>query len=104
MVSYNVVACVHSRPTEIEWRYTEKGERVRVSVRTGRIIPLPIYASETEDFVVPSTFAGKFIKFVSCSSVIFISIYCSFLLFGAVSLCLWYIYRNSQGHERKRIN
>jgi hypothetical protein len=104
MMCCNVAACVYSRPTEIEWRYTEKGERVRVSVRTGRIIPLPIYASETEDFVVPSTFAGKFIQFDSCSYVIFISIYCRFLLFGAVNLCLWCIYRNSQGHERKRIN
>nr|2FTC_N Chain N, mitochondrial ribosomal protein L24 [Bos taurus]3IY9_N Chain N, 39S ribosomal protein L24, mitochondrial [Homo sapiens] len=26
------------KPTEIEWRFTEAGERVRVSTRSGRII------------------------------------------------------------------
>ncbi|NWW54695.1 RM24 protein, partial [Pedionomus torquatus] len=30
------------KPTEVEWRYTEEGERVRVSLRSGRIIPLPL--------------------------------------------------------------
>lgn len=29
------------RATDFEWRYTERGEQVRVSVRTGRIIPIP---------------------------------------------------------------
>ncbi|XP_074079293.1 large ribosomal subunit protein uL24m [Macrotis lagotis] len=29
------------KPTEVEWRFTEEGERVRVSLRTGRIIPKP---------------------------------------------------------------
>ncbi|KAM4663109.1 large ribosomal subunit protein uL24m [Discoglossus pictus] len=29
-------------PTETEWRFTEEGEKVRVSMRTGRIIPKPI--------------------------------------------------------------
>ena len=37
----NFPITIVSLPTEIEWRYTEKGERVRVSVRSGRIIPLP---------------------------------------------------------------
>uniref|UniRef100_A0A8B9ZIY4 Large ribosomal subunit protein uL24m n=1 Tax=Anas platyrhynchos TaxID=8839 RepID=A0A8B9ZIY4_ANAPL len=30
------------KPTEVQWRYTEEGERVRVSLRTGRILPLPL--------------------------------------------------------------
>ncbi|OWF43161.1 39S ribosomal protein L24, mitochondrial-like [Mizuhopecten yessoensis] len=30
-----------SKPTEFEWRFTEDGEKVRVSNRTGRIIPIP---------------------------------------------------------------
>ncbi|XP_033750501.1 probable 39S ribosomal protein L24, mitochondrial [Pecten maximus] len=29
------------KPTEFEWRYSEDGEKVRVSKRTGRIIPIP---------------------------------------------------------------
>ncbi|XP_057380058.1 large ribosomal subunit protein uL24m-like [Daphnia carinata] len=36
--------------TKVEWRYTEQGEKVRVSKRTGHIIPVPISASETIDF------------------------------------------------------
>ncbi|XP_070622759.1 large ribosomal subunit protein uL24m [Erythrolamprus reginae] len=38
-------------PTEVAWRYTEQGERVRVSLRTGRIIPKPI--EQREDGIVP---------------------------------------------------
>jgi len=47
------------KPTEIEWRYTDSGERVRVSVKTGRIIPLPIGASELDDFVNPKLYEGQ---------------------------------------------
>lgn len=36
--------------TDIEWRYTEEGEKVRVSVRSGRIIPIPLQAQETYDY------------------------------------------------------
>ncbi|CAL8126057.1 unnamed protein product [Orchesella dallaii] len=36
--------------TKVEWRYTEDGERVRVSLRTGRIIPVPHAAEETMDY------------------------------------------------------
>uniref|UniRef100_A0A8C9L948 Large ribosomal subunit protein uL24m n=1 Tax=Pavo cristatus TaxID=9049 RepID=A0A8C9L948_PAVCR len=39
------------KPTEVDWRYTEEGERVRVSLRTGRIIPLPL--RQRRDGVVP---------------------------------------------------
>lgn len=35
---------------EVEWRYTEEGERVRVSVRSGRIIPIPKAHEETKDY------------------------------------------------------
>ncbi|EDO47740.1 predicted protein, partial [Nematostella vectensis] len=31
------------KPTDVAYRYTEKGERVRVSERTGRIIPKPTW-------------------------------------------------------------
>lgn len=46
-----------NKPTDIEWRFTEKGKKVRVSVRTGRIIPLPSGAKELEDFVNPESYA-----------------------------------------------
>ncbi|XP_053330280.1 39S ribosomal protein L24, mitochondrial [Spea bombifrons] len=39
------------KPTEVEWRYTEEGEKVRVSVRTGRIIPKPVL--QRRDGIIP---------------------------------------------------
>ncbi|KAL4629540.1 putative 39S ribosomal protein L24, mitochondrial precursor [Arapaima gigas] len=39
------------KPTEVNWRFTEEGERVRVSVRTGRIIPKPVF--QRKDGIVP---------------------------------------------------
>ncbi|XP_072226876.1 large ribosomal subunit protein uL24m [Leuresthes tenuis] len=39
------------RPTQIDWKFTEEGERVRVSGRTGRIIPKPVV--ERRDGIVP---------------------------------------------------
>ncbi|KAG6459134.1 probable 39S ribosomal protein L24, mitochondrial [Manduca sexta] len=38
------------KPTDIEWRYTEDGEKVRVSLDSSRIIPVPKSAEETIDF------------------------------------------------------
>ncbi|GIY41715.1 hypothetical protein CEXT_252301, partial [Caerostris extrusa] len=32
------------------WRYTDDGDEVRVSIRTGRIIPIPDAAHETYDY------------------------------------------------------
>ncbi|XP_014278315.1 large ribosomal subunit protein uL24m [Halyomorpha halys] len=42
--------------TEIEWRYTEEGDKVRVSLRTGRIIPIPTQAQETYDYKTKKTY------------------------------------------------
>ncbi|XP_012223315.1 large ribosomal subunit protein uL24m [Linepithema humile] len=42
--------------TAIEWRYREDGERVRISVRTGRVIPIPISAEETIDYKTPKLY------------------------------------------------
>ncbi|XP_030044198.1 probable 39S ribosomal protein L24, mitochondrial [Microcaecilia unicolor] len=39
------------KPTEVEWRYTEEGEKVRVSTRTGRIIPKPLF--QRVDGIIP---------------------------------------------------
>lgn len=38
------------KPTRIEWRFDEEGNRVRVSLRSGRIIPIPTAAEETRDY------------------------------------------------------
>lgn len=42
--------------TSIEWRFTEDGQRVRVSERTGRIIPLPASIEETIDYKTRATY------------------------------------------------
>ncbi|KFM80714.1 putative 39S ribosomal protein L24, mitochondrial, partial [Stegodyphus mimosarum] len=39
-----------NKPTKVVWRFTDEGEEVRVSVRTGRIIPVPEMAQETYDY------------------------------------------------------
>lgn len=39
------------KPTEVQWKFTEEGDRVRVSLRTGRIIPKPVV--ERRDGIVP---------------------------------------------------
>lgn len=44
---------------QVEWRYTEEGDRVRVSKRTGRIIPIPKAAYETYDYKTPTSYKGK---------------------------------------------
>ncbi|XP_051162120.1 probable 39S ribosomal protein L24, mitochondrial [Leptopilina boulardi] len=44
------------KPTEIEWRFTEEGEEVRVSKRTGRVIPIPNSDKETIDYKLPSLY------------------------------------------------
>lgn len=36
--------------TDFEWRFTEEGKRVRVSLRTGREIPVPTSNEETFDY------------------------------------------------------
>ncbi|XP_049832985.1 probable 39S ribosomal protein L24, mitochondrial [Schistocerca gregaria] len=44
------------QPAAVEWRYTEDGDKVRVSVRTGRIIPIPKLAAETHDYKTKNTY------------------------------------------------
>lgn len=57
-LALNVRVCLMflRKPTDIEWRYTEEGERVRVSVRTGRIIPKPVY--QRKDGIIPQQWKG----------------------------------------------
>lgn len=49
-----------SKPTKAVWRYTDEGEEVRVSVRSGRIIPMPEMAEETYDYKEKRYYTGKF--------------------------------------------
>lgn len=41
------------KPTEVQWKFTETGERVRVSIRSGRIIPKPEFPRS--DGIIPET-------------------------------------------------
>jgi len=47
------------QPTDIVWRYTEDGQHVRVSTRTGRIIPKPMGDLETIDYKVPHLYKER---------------------------------------------
>ncbi|XP_053999486.1 probable 39S ribosomal protein L24, mitochondrial [Hylaeus anthracinus] len=42
--------------TQIEWRYTSEGDYVRVSCRTGKIIPIPESVKETVDYKSPELY------------------------------------------------
>ena len=42
---------------QVEWRFTESGERVRVSTRTNKILPIPSEAFETVDYKTPQGYA-----------------------------------------------
>lgn len=44
------------KATPFEWRFTEEGKKVRVSTRTGRIIPMPATAEETIDYKTKATY------------------------------------------------
>lgn len=43
----------------MEWRWTEEGEKVRVSTRTGRIIPIPMTSKETMDYKLPHLYKDQ---------------------------------------------
>lgn len=45
--------------TPIEWRYTEEGEKVRVSTRSNRIIPIPVSSKETIDYKSPELYMDQ---------------------------------------------
>ncbi|XP_015510422.1 large ribosomal subunit protein uL24m [Neodiprion pinetum] len=44
---------------DVEWRYKPDGQRVRVSCRTGRIIPIPHKSEETVDYKRPTLYKAK---------------------------------------------
>jgi len=57
----------YRKTSPIEWRYTEAGQKVRVSVRTGRIIPIPRAAEETYDYKTKGSYIGKHSSSVTVS-------------------------------------
>lgn len=50
---------VDLQAAEVEWRFTEEGEPVRVSLRSGRIIPIPKMSQETKDYKSESLYTAK---------------------------------------------
>lgn len=58
LLDLNLIAFLYflRKPAKIEWRYTEEGEKVRVSLRTGRIIPIPPSHEETIDYKSPAAY------------------------------------------------
>jgi ribosomal protein L24 len=47
------------RVTTIKWKFDEEGKEVRVSERTGRIIPIPLEAFSTADYKSPEAYVEK---------------------------------------------
>merc|ERR1712117_345999 len=45
--------------SEVKWAYQESGERVRVSARSGTVIPVPTKALETIDYKNPSDYKAN---------------------------------------------
>nr|CAG4634955.1 EOG090X0ADH [Alona affinis] len=48
-----------NKATQVDWRFTEKGEKVRTSKRTGHIIPIPVTANETIDYKTKAGYAEQ---------------------------------------------
>lgn len=47
------------QPTDVEWRYDEEGNKVRISTRTERAIPIPRSAYETMDYTLASEYRER---------------------------------------------
>ena len=47
------------KPTLIEWRYDEEGNDVRISLRSGRVIPIPPGSAETYDYKVKEVYVEQ---------------------------------------------
>ena len=50
------------KPTEVEWRFTEAGERVRVALKTGAVIPIPAKSEETIDYKTAKDYQANTFK------------------------------------------
>ena len=52
----------NEKSCDVEWRYSEAGERVRVCVKTGTDIPMPTKAFETIDYKMPGEYKANEFK------------------------------------------
>ncbi|XP_003746870.1 probable 39S ribosomal protein L24, mitochondrial [Galendromus occidentalis] len=62
LVMFEQVALVDptdERACKAQWRYTENNERVRISLRSGREIPIPLTAEETYDYKTRNTYKNQ---------------------------------------------
>lgn len=57
-VAYRHVSS-HRKPCRVSYKYTEEGEKVRVSRRSGRIIPKAAELLDRKDFKSRSGYAGE---------------------------------------------
>jgi len=57
------------RAAEVEWRFSEEGERVRVCVKTGTDIPIPTKALETIDYKTPQEYVTNKFKDTEAADV-----------------------------------
>ena len=57
------------QPTDVEWRFTEDGERIRVSTRSGSIIPKPTKSEETVDYKHKSNYVEHKVKDTAAKAV-----------------------------------
>lgn len=50
--------CFVRRPTTIQWKWNEQGERIRVSVRSGKEITIPAKELVTFEYKHPDSYKG----------------------------------------------
>ena len=62
MINSVFVSFLCRKGTQVEWRYTEQGLKVRVSKRTGYPIPVPVTSEETIDFKTRAGYTGGHYK------------------------------------------
>lgn len=55
----NIFFFFFRKPTQVEWRYDEEGNRVRVSLRSGKILPIPAEEEETLYYKTLKSYIGK---------------------------------------------
>ena len=70
--------CTIRQPTAVSFRYTELGERVRVSDRTGRVIPKPPW--ERRDWKERSVLKGTNKSGVFVLAVLVLSLHAGILI------------------------
>jgi len=49
----------NEKSSEVEWRFSEAGERVRVAVKSGTALPIPSKAKETLDYKTPESYKAN---------------------------------------------